>query len=119
MGNKLSKTANHIIIDAKNQTITLVTDKELTLSYMQSVVGGLIERTPYSFHRKGIWCKDDLFVNEEGRINGTNFGFTICGHTFFGNGIIVGEYVERGSEYGYLNVLTDIEQLKEYLGGFA
>lgn len=107
--NKLSKIAKHIIIDAENQEIRVVEGVEITLEYMQRVVGGLIERVGYII--QSIRPVDDLFVNEEGMINNLPYGFSINGNTFYGNGLIVGEYTESKGGYGYKGTLTDVKNL--------
>lgn len=113
----ITKKSKHIIIDAKNQEIKLVEGVELTLQYMQSIVGGLIERVP---RFTGYGRPDDLWVNEEGRIIAMNsddkYGFCINGITCYGNGLITGEYVEHDDKYGYKDVVTDVEVLKKRIG---
>lgn len=77
-----------VVIDAQARTITdkIIKAKpgEGALSELQACVGGYIERAGVNLGG------DDLFVNEEGAINGTEVGFLLQGQVFAGNGVIVG-----------------------------
>jgi len=78
-----------IHIDAQSRTITVIDVHDL--GDMQKAVGGPIELAPP--------CGADvnLYVNEEGSINGTRIGFSF-GRTpvIFGNGLILGPADKEG-----------------------
>ncbi len=114
MPDKLTKLAKHIIIDADKQEIREVTC-ELTLEYMQSVVHGYIERVPYPAYP--VNEMDDLFVNEEGLLINLPYGFKLGGQMLLGNGLLIGQIQEAktGTAYGYLDTVTDIEELREQI----
>lgn len=74
-----------IIIDAKQRQIREI-EVNGTLACLQAAVGGLIEEA----FMTGL--PDVLFVNEEGLINGTKYGFILEGamQPLIGDGIIIG-----------------------------
>lgn len=82
-----------IKIDSKECTVTEVELHETDqLEEMQAIVDGYIEQAPYNNSDH-----DELFVNEEGLINGTNFGFFLGGQIFHGSGVIVGATDDSGN----------------------
>lgn len=73
-----------ILIDAKNQQVRYVENKGQLEDMYQALGVEMIEIAKY--YPNG----DTLYVDEEGLINGTDFGFEINGLIFMGNGIIYG-----------------------------
>ncbi len=51
---------------------------------------------------------DTLYVDEEGMLNGTDFGFKLFGRTFYGSGILYGSTIEGEN----CSVKTDIKKIK-------
>jgi hypothetical protein len=73
-----------IFIDAKNQQVSIIEtkaqleDKYLILNVNMVEIG--------KYYPNG----DTLWVDEEGLINGTDFGFQLDGVDYMGNGLILG-----------------------------
>ena len=73
-----------IFIDAKNQQVSIIEtkaqleDKYLILNVNMVEIG--------KYYENG----DTLWVDEEGLINGTDFGFQLDGIDYMGNGLILG-----------------------------
>ena len=73
-----------IFIDAKNQQVSIIEtkaqleDKYLILDVNMVEIG--------KYYENG----DTLWVDEEGLINGTDFGFQLDGIDYMGNGLILG-----------------------------
>jgi len=78
-----------IFIDAKNRKVSIhenkgqLEDKYLILKVNMVEIG--------IYYPNG----DTLWVDEEGLINGTDYGFQLEGREFFGNGLIYGTNVEN------------------------
>lgn len=82
-----------IFIDAKKREIREVSlSPDQTLHALQKAVGGFIELVR-------VDDQNDLYVNEEGLINGTQEFFSFMGahQPFAGNGVIIGVTVEGES----------------------
>lgn len=102
-----SKTDNNmkgIFIDAKNREVFIVNTKG-QLEDLYLILGvNMVEIGKY-------WENGDtLWVDEEGLINGTDFGFQLDGIDYLGNGLILGQNLENPE----LNdsAVTDIRSLK-------
>lgn len=97
-----------IVIDAKNKEIREEQyDPKKGLEYMQKCVGGYIERG-HTF-KNG----DEIYVNEEGLLEGLEYGFEIKGahQPFLGNGVVVstdrdGETTGANSEIDFMISMT-------------
>ena len=78
-----------IFIDAKNRQVTYVNTKA-QLEDLYLILGvNMVEIGKY-------WENGDtLWVDEEGLINGTDYGFQLEGREFMGNGLIYGTNVEN------------------------
>lgn len=93
-----------IFINAKEQTVTYLQNKG-QLEEIYEILGvEMIE----------IGCRwdngDYLYVDEEGLINGTDFGFIINGMRFVGNGIIYGTDLAHPGASG--SAVSRIEDFK-------
>lgn len=86
------KTINVVVIDAEKQTVEDRTIPK-TLEALQKIVGGYIEKA-------GEVVEEDLYVNEEGLLNGTKVGFMLpwIQQPLMGNGVIVGHDDDGGSK---------------------
>lgn len=93
-----------IFIDAKNQQVTYVDNKGQLEDFYRIMN---VEMIQIAEHWKN---GDTLYVDEEGLINGTDFGFEINGNQYVGNGLIFG--LDINSENGNGPALTDIKSLK-------
>jgi hypothetical protein len=93
-----------IFIDAKNRQVTYVNTKA-QLEDLYLILGvNMVEIGKY-------WENGDtLWVDEEGLINGTDFGFQVQGLEFLGNGLILG--TNRMNPEAHDSALTKIEDLK-------
>lgn len=93
-----------IFIDAKNQEVSLVENKgQLEDMYLIMKVDTIqIGR----YYPNG----DTLYVDEEGLINGTSFGFSLDGRDFLGNGLIYGTNREN-PEYP-ASAVTPLDKIK-------
>lgn len=93
-----------IFIDAKNQTVSYVTNKgQLEDKYL--VLGvNMVEIGRY--YPNG----DTLWVDEEGLINNTDFGFSLDGVEYMGNGLIYG--TNRMNPELCDSAVTPIENIK-------
>lgn len=91
-----------IVIDSKLQNVHEV-DIDGKLESLQSAVGGYIELVE-------LGGAEDLYVNEEGLINGTQEFFIFSGahQPFAGNGIIIGS----DGEGGQVSTLLTVEYVK-------
>jgi hypothetical protein len=78
-----------IFIDAKNRQVSIIENKgQLEDTYLILKVN-MVEIGRY-------WENGDtLWVDEEGLINGTDYGFQLEGREFLGNGLIYGTNVEN------------------------
>ena len=93
-----------IFIDAKNRQVSPVTTKG-QLEDLYLILGvNMVEIGKY-------WENGDtLWVDEEGLINGTDFGFQIDGIDFLGNGLILG--TNRMNPEAHDSAVTELESLK-------
>ena len=93
-----------IFINAKEGTVSYVENKG-RLEDLYSTLGvEMVEVAKY-------WENGDhLYVDEEGLINGTDFGFTLNSIDYVGNGLIYGMDLEDPGAEG--SCVTRIEDLK-------
>lgn len=75
----------HLFIDAKNQKIYFA-DGEF--ADLQKFVGGYLEKglrltPPHAAKQTAV------YADEEGRLKGYPYGFTVQGHMFTGNGVLM------------------------------
>jgi hypothetical protein len=93
-----------IFIDAKNRQVSIVEnkgqleDKYLTLNVNMVEIG--------RYYPNG----DTLWVDEEGLINGTDYGFILDGIEFVGNGLIYG--TNRENPELDASAVTPLERIK-------
>ena len=74
-----------IFIDAKNRTTTLINNAgDLSAMYFTLEVNAV--EIGYFNEKTG----DTLWIDENGRINGTTHGFRLFGREFYGHGLIFG-----------------------------
>jgi hypothetical protein len=73
-----------IFIDAKNQQVTYVNNKGQLEDLYLTLGVDMVEIGWYFSNGDTLW------VDEEGLLNGTDFGFRINDRDFVGNGIIYG-----------------------------
>jgi hypothetical protein len=73
-----------IFINAKEQTVSIVENKGQLEDLYNTLGVNMVEIGRY--YENG----DTLWVDEEGLINGTDFGFTLDGIDYMGNGLIYG-----------------------------
>lgn len=71
-----------IVIDSLNKEIREV-DIPGNLASLQEIVGGYVELVR-------LQEREDLYVNDEGLINGTTTFFSIDRHLLAGNGVVIG-----------------------------
>lgn len=95
-----------IFINAKEATVTYVENRG-ELEELYSVLGvEMVEIGKY-------WDNGDhLYVDEEGLLNGTTWGFTIDGTDFVGNGLIYGIDLENPSAEGPVASKLEDHQIK-------
>lgn len=93
-----------IFIDAKNQQVTFVENKgQLEDKYL--ILGvDMVEIGKY--YPNG----DTLWVDEEGLINGTEFGFVLDGKEYMGNGLIYG--TNRENPELCASAVTPLDKIK-------
>ena len=93
-----------IFIDAKNQQVSYVNNKGqledlyLTLGVNMVEIGTYLDNF------------DTLYVDEEGLINGTDYGFSLNGREYMGNGLLYGTNPQDPSSNG--PVVSKIEDLQ-------
>jgi hypothetical protein len=93
-----------IFIDAKNRQVSPVTTKGQLEDFYRIMNVEMVEIAEY-------WENGDtLWVDEEGLINGTNFGFEINGNQYLGNGMIYG--TNRENPENNDSAVTKIDSLK-------
>ncbi len=93
-----------IFIDARNRQVTPVTTKGQLEDFYRIMNVEMVQIAEY-------WDNGDtLWVDEEGLINGTDFGFEINGNRYLGNGMIYG--TNRENPENNDSALTDIKSLK-------
>ena len=101
-------TTRAIWIDAEHRTVTEIQIDGL--EGMQKAVGGLIEKADTFHNSKNENAGPiDLYINEEGRINGTTFGFMLTGKgapPYFGNGLLCGVDLDTGDTIDLPEILT-------------
>lgn len=93
-----------IFINAKEQSVSVI-DTKAQLEDLYNILGvDMVEIGKY-------WENGDtLWVDEEGLINGTDFGFQIDGIDFVGNGLILG--TNRMNPEAHDSAVTKVEKLK-------
>lgn len=72
------------VLHINAQTKKVEVSASAGLEDLQKLVGGYIERVGYV---KGLG-QSSLCVDEEGLMKGYNYGFTLDGHLFRGNGVV-------------------------------
>jgi hypothetical protein len=84
------KSNTGILIDAKNNTFSLVEIKHYTDLYMHGKFS--------TFTALNMGKDDSLYVDDEGLINGTDYGFKFDGYSvpLMGNGIVLGVNMKTG-----------------------
>lgn len=93
-----------IFIDAKNQQVTHVDTKGQLEDFYRIMNVEMVQIAEY-------WKNGDtLWVDEEGLLNGTDFGFELNGNQYLGNGMIYGTNRENPEHND--SALTDIKDLK-------
>jgi hypothetical protein len=93
-----------IFIDAKNRQISYNDNKGQLEDLYRILEVDMVQIAEY-------WDNGDtLWVDEEGLINGTDFGFQINGKQYVGNGLIYG--TNRENPENHDSALTDIKALK-------
>lgn len=93
-----------IFIDAKNRQVSPVTTKGQLEDFYRIMNVEMVEIAEY-------WENGDtLWVDEEGLINGTDFGFEINGNRYLGNGMIYG--TNRENPENNDSAVTKIDSLK-------
>lgn len=94
-----------IVIDAKAREVREA-EVDGKLESLQAIVGGWIELVRFSEY-------DDLYVNEEGLINGTREFFLYEGfHPLAGSGVLIGNDCDGGQKSTDLSV----EEVREKVG---
>lgn len=93
-----------IFIDARNQRVSYVENKGQLEDLYNTLGVNMVEIGNY-------WENGDvLYVDEEGLLNGTDFGFELGGRQYVGNGLIYGTNRENPEHND--SALTDIKALK-------
>jgi hypothetical protein len=96
-------TMKAILIDAKNKEVSMInTTGDLGATYTALNVDMI--QVGYYDDNNG----DTLYVDEEGMLNGTDYGFKLFGRTFYGSGILYGSTIEGEN----CSVKTDIKKIK-------
>jgi hypothetical protein len=91
-----------ILIDAKNRTTTMVNNAgDLSATY-EAINADMVEIGWFDTK-----TGDTLWISENGRIDGTDFGFSLFGRVFYGNGIIFGSTIAGDNT----NVKLTLEQV--------
>jgi hypothetical protein len=111
-----------ILINAKEKTITEVQLEEKdSLQAMYDLLGvELIETVPFADlpNNPFLEFEDMLIVDEEGLINGTDYGFKIHYrdglYPLMGNGLIIG----CDKEGANANCISTVESIKEFVVEF-
>jgi hypothetical protein len=95
-----------ILIDAKTNSVTLVEVGEYTDIYKHCGYE--------TFTCVGLGNGETLYVDDEGLINGTDFGFTIEGYDgpLMGNGLILGSTASGDSKDTALSVHEVAEKVR-------
>lgn len=100
-----------IVIDSEKREIRLEKVVGPTLAFMQKTVGGYIER--------GIEFRngDEIFVNEEGLLQGWSHGFVVTAHQtpFMGNGVVL-SHDEEGETTSVKSSLEAIKRKVRFFG---
>lgn len=92
-----------ILIDARNKEVSLInTTGDLGATYTALNVDMI--QVGYYDDNNG----DTLYVDEEGMLNGTDYGFKLFGQTFYGSGILYGSTIDGEN----CSVKTDIKNIK-------
>lgn len=96
-----------IFIDAKNRQVSIIENKgQLEDKYLILNVN-MVEIARY-------WANGDtLWVDEEGLINGTNYGFILDGIEYMGNGLIYG--TNRENPELCASAVTPLEKITKNL----
>lgn len=101
-----------IVIDAKKREVREEEfDPAKGLEFLQKCVGGYIERG------RELRNGDSVFVNEEGLLEGLDFGFYIEGahQPFVGSGVVV-NHDEDGETIAAKSPLTMIKAMVQFFG---
>jgi hypothetical protein len=93
-----------IFINAKEQTVSIVENKGQLEDLYNTLGVNMVEIG--RFYENG----DTLWVDEEGLINGTDFGFQLDGIDYMGNGLIYG--TNRMNPELNDSAVTDMKKLK-------
>jgi len=90
-----------IFIDAKNAQIKEI-DHSGKLEDIYKTIGVR--------HIEAVFFgKDHIYVDEEGRINGTSFGFHVNGIEIYGNGLLLGDD-GKGDEADHTSDINRVEE---------
>jgi hypothetical protein len=108
-----------ILINAKEKTITevQVDENNLLQSIYDHMKVSMIEQAHVSDLKINglLHVEDIMYVDEEGLINETDYGFTVPyrggTYDFMGNGLIVGLKYDTGDTTDCLSSVEDIEKL--------
>jgi hypothetical protein len=92
-----------ILIDAVNHTVTEIQHKGDLEAIYRSINVEMIEVGHYDQE-----TGDTMYVDEEGLINGTEFGFTLFNREYMGSGIIFGSTPEGENAAA----VTDLKKIK-------
>lgn len=93
-----------IFIDARNQQVSYNDNKGQLEDFYRVMGVEVVEIAEY-------WNNGDtLWVDEEGLLNGTDFGFEINGHQYLGNGLIYGTNRENPEKND--SAVTKLDDLK-------
>jgi hypothetical protein len=93
-----------IFINAKEQTVSIIDSKGQLEDLYLTLGVNMVEIGMY--YENG----DTLWVDEEGLINGTDFGFQLDGREYVGNGLIFG--TNRMNPELNDSAVTDIKNIK-------
>lgn len=111
-----TKKTKAILIDAKNNTVKFVEVGNYTDIYKHT---GFEMFTTVRLDAKG----NTLYVDDEGLLNGTNFGFTFDGYEtpLMGNALLIGTNIHNGEDADTDFTLEDVvEKTKAFdLGYFG
>lgn len=93
-----------ILIDAKNRVVQEIENKGDLDSIYRAINVEMIEVGNYNPE-----TGDTMYVDEEGLINGTTYGFELFGRQYAGSGIIFGTNPETGDNASAVMKLEDID----------
>lgn len=100
--NKKPKANMGILIDAKNNVFSLVEIKHYTDLYMHGKFS--------TFTAISMGKNDSLYVDDEGLINGTEYGFIYDGYStpLMGNGIVLGVNPNTGDSKSAKHTIDEV-----------